>query len=215
MRIYAQTPMRRTGQLIGDLFLLAWCALWITIAVFIHGLISALAGLGRTLEEAGTNLTGSMNEVSDNVGDVPVAGDALQAPFDLAGTVGDAIRDAGVSQQEVVATLAFWLALVIAFLPIAWAALNRLPARFRWIKEADAAAVMIEDVELFAMRALINRPLTELARVSPTPASDVRMGDATTIRDLARLELASLGLRPPSEPAAAAPATEPPAATSG
>ena len=200
MRLYAQTPLHRTRQQLGDLTLLAWCIAWILIARFLHGLISDLAGPGRLLEDAGSGLTSSMNEVSAAVGDVPVAGDALQAPFDLVGGVGDGLREAGQTQQDVVATLAFWLALVIAVLPIGWAAFRWLPTRVRWIREAAAARRMIYDVELFALRALIHRPLRELASVGPAPAAALRSGDSTQILALAQLELAALGLRPPVPP---------------
>ncbi len=200
MRLYAQTPLHRVRQQLGDLTLLAWCIAWILIASFLHGLVSALAGPGRLLEDAGRGLTDSMNEVSAVVGDVPVAGDALQAPFDLAGGVGDGLREAGQTQQDVVATLAFWLALVIAVLPIGWAAFRWLPTRVRWIREAAAARRMIYDVELFALRALINRPLRELASVGPAPAAALWSGDNAQILALAQLELAALGLRPPVPP---------------
>jgi len=200
MRLYAQTPLHRTRQQLGDLTLLAWCIAWILIARFLHGLISDLAGPGRLLEDAGSGLTSSMNEVSAAVGDVPVAGDALQAPFDLVGGVGDGLREAGQTQQDVVTTLAFWLALVIAVLPIGWALLRRLPVRVRWMREAAAAQRMIDDVELFALRALNNRSLSELASVGPAPAAALRSGDNTIILALARLELSALGIRPPVQP---------------
>ena len=200
MRLYAQAPLHRTRQQLGDLTLLAWCIAWILIARFLHGLISDLAGPGRLLEDAGSGLTSSMNEVSAAVGDVPVAGDALQAPFDLVGGVGDGLREAGQTQQDVVTTLAFWLALVIAVLPIGWALLRRLPARVRWMREAAAAQRMIDDVELFALRALNNRSLSELASVGPAPAAALRSGDNTIMLALARLELGALGIRPPVQP---------------
>ncbi len=197
MRMYAQTPMYRARQLVGDLILLAWCIAWVLIAVFLHGLVSELAGPGRLLEDAGRNLTSSMSDVSDAVGDVPVAGDALQEPFDLVGGVGDQLRDAGQSEQDAVAALALGLALVIAVLPILWALFRWLPRRLRWIREAAAARRVIDDVELFALRALTNRSLSELATVGPAPAAAWKSGDQATSLALAELELSALGLRPP------------------
>ncbi|MDQ4038897.1 MAG: hypothetical protein M3313_11260 [Actinomycetota bacterium] len=200
MRIYAQTPLFRARQLFGDLLLLGWCIAWILLAFLLHGLVSELAGPGRLLEDAGRDLTGSMNEVSEAVGEVPVAGDALQAPFDLAGGVGDQMREAGQSEQDAVARLAFWLALLIAVLPIVWAVFRWLPRRLRWIREADAARRVIDDVELFALRALTNRSLGELARLGPGPAAAWRSGDKAILLALAELELSALGLRPPAQP---------------
>jgi len=199
MKIYAQTPMYRARQQVGDLILLAWCIAWVLIAVFLHGLVSELAGPGRLLEDAGRDLTSSMSDVSDAVGDVPVAGDALRAPFDLAGGVGDQMRDAGQSEQDAVATLAFWLALVIAVIPILWALFRWLPRRLRWIREAAAARRVIHDVELFALRALTHRSLSELASLGPEPATAWRSGDKAMSLALADLELSALGLRPPAQ----------------
>ncbi|MDQ3054459.1 MAG: hypothetical protein M3R66_11795, partial [Actinomycetota bacterium] len=59
---------------------------------------------------------------------------------------------------------------------------------------------MIDDVELFALRALNNRSLSELASVGPAPAAALRSGDNTIILALARLELGALGIRPPVQP---------------
>ena len=42
MKIYAQTPMYRARQQVGDLILLAWCIAWVLIAVFLHGLVLSL-----------------------------------------------------------------------------------------------------------------------------------------------------------------------------
>ncbi|MDQ3579901.1 MAG: hypothetical protein M3443_20350, partial [Actinomycetota bacterium] len=64
MRLYAQTPLHRTRQLVGDMILLAWCIAWILIAKFLHDLVSELAGPGRLVEDAGRDLTDSMREVS-------------------------------------------------------------------------------------------------------------------------------------------------------
>ncbi|MBA3524766.1 MAG: hypothetical protein H0T85_09495 [Geodermatophilaceae bacterium] len=195
MRLYAQTPVRRTAQLAGDLALLAWCVGWILVGGFVHGLVGELAGPGRTIENAGRDFEGSMREVSAAVGDVPIAGDALQAPFETARGVGDTLIRAGQQQQDTVASIAFWLALVIALLPIAWALSRWLPRRVRWSREATAAGRLVGDTDLFALRALSRMSLPELARFGPNPAAAWRAGDDQVIRALAAAELSRLGLR--------------------
>lgn len=197
MRLYAQTATRRSSQVLGDLGLVVWCAVWIMVARFVHGLVAALAGPGRSLEAAGQDLASSMQEAAEAAGSVPVAGDALRAPFELARNVGTTLQDAGTSQQEAVATLAFWLAFVLAAIPIAWALVRVVPARLRWVREAAAARVVIDDMELFALRALQRRPLRQLATVGPAPATAWKAGDPTVTTALAALELRSLGLRLP------------------
>lgn len=198
MRLYAQTPVKRSSQVLGDLALLAWSVVWILVARFVHGLVSALAGPGRSLEGAGRDLASSMQDASAAAGDVPVAGDALQAPFDLAAGVGTRLQDAGQSQQDVVASLALWLAVVLAAIPIAWALLRIVPARLRWVREAAAAHGLTGDVELFAVRALQRRSLRELAALGPAPAAAWKAGDPVMTARLAALELRALGLRPPT-----------------
>lgn len=197
MKLYAQTPVRRTSQLFGDLAILGWCVVWLLVGRAVHGLVEQLAGPGRILEGAGRDLSSSMREASSVVGDVPVAGDALQAPFDLAGGVGTSIQNAGLAQQDAVSTLAWWLAIVLAAIPISWALWRWLPARLRWMREATAAQAMIDDVELFAVRALAHRSLRELATLGPAPAAAWKAGDPEATAALARLELAALGLRLP------------------
>jgi len=44
---------------------------------------------------------------------------------------------------------------------------------------------------------LANRPLAQLRRVHPDPATAWRIGDRAVIARLAALELRDLGLRPP------------------
>lgn len=201
MTFYAQTPLRRTRQQLGDLALVVWCLAWLAIARFIHGLVGDLAGPGRSLEGAGRDLTESMRDAGGAVSDVPIAGDALQAPFDLAAEVGTSLQRAGQAQQDAVGTLALWLALVLAAVPIGWALVRWLPGRLRWMREAGAVGRVIDDVDLLALRALSSRSLTELAALGPAPAAAWRAGDARVIEALARLELAALGLRPPTQAA--------------
>lgn len=196
MRIYAQTPARRTWQQLGDAVLLGWCAGWVLVGTLLHGLIGELAGPGRALEGAGRDFSGSMAEVGATVGDVPVAGGALQAPFDSARRAGDALAAAGQAQQDVVARIAWWLAVVITLIPVGWALLRWIPHRARWMREAAAAGRVLDDLDLLALRALSRRSLTRVAAVHPEPGAAWRAGDPGVIAALARLELAELGLRP-------------------
>ena len=52
------------------------------------------------------------------------------------------------------------------------------------------------DLDLFALRALANRPLPRLTEISPDPVEAWRRGDSEVVRALAALELRSIGLRP-------------------
>jgi hypothetical protein len=131
---------------------------------------------------------------------VPVVGGQLQDPFGRLAGVGRTLAEAGVAQQEVVRQLALWLGVVVAAVPVIALLLAWLPRRVTWMREAGAASRLRldgADLELFAIRAVANRPLRELHRVSPDPAGDLRAGEFQALADL---ELRALGLRAPPRP---------------
>jgi hypothetical protein len=96
--------------------------------------------------------------------------------------------------------LALWLGVVVAAVPVIALLLAWLPRRVTWMREAGAASRLRldgADLELFAIRAVANRPLRQLHRVSPDPAGDLRAGEFQALADL---ELRALGLRAPPRP---------------
>jgi hypothetical protein len=95
----------------------------------------------------------------------------------------------------VVHDLALWLGVLVAAVPVAALLVMWLPGRVAWAREAGAASRLRmggADLELFALRAVANRSLRELYRVTNDPAGALRSGDYA---GLAALELRSLGLR--------------------
>jgi hypothetical protein len=74
------------------------------------------------------------------------------------------------------------------------------------VRRAAAGRALIDsaaDLDLFALRALAHQPLHRLAVISDDPAAAWRERDPATVRRLAALELASVGLRPERLPGAA------------
>jgi hypothetical protein len=195
VRLYAETAGLRARQLLGDLAVLAWMAAWVAAGVALYRLVEKLAVPGQRVEQAGSTFAGNVAEIQQTIGRVPVVGDQLQAPFGrLAGT-GQTLADAGVTQQEVVHQLALWLGVAVAAVPVVALLLAWLPGRVSWVREAGAASRLRldgADLELFAIRAVANRPLRQLHRVSPDPAGDLRAGEYEALADL---ELRALGLR--------------------
>jgi hypothetical protein len=124
-----------------------------------------------------------------------VVGGELQGPFGRLAGVGQTLADAGATQQEVVHQLALWLGVLVAAVPIVVLLLTWLPRRVAWAREAGAASRLRlagADLELFALRAVANRPLRQLRRATLDPAGALRAGDYEALADL---ELRSLGLR--------------------
>lgn len=196
--LYAQIPARRSRQIAGDLAVLAWIALWVAFAYWLHGQLLRLAAPGRSLQSAGRGLADSLRAAGDKVGSIPLAGDALKAPLTAGSDAGRTLEHAGVAQQHAVSHLALWLPLLVAAMPIGYVLLRRLGGRLRWIRRANAAArvqASAGDSDLFALRALARQPIAELRRVSVDPAAAWRRGDPAIVRALAGLELRELGLR--------------------
>jgi hypothetical protein len=195
VKLYAETPGLRTRQLVGDLAVLAWTAAWVAAGAALYRLVEKLAVPGERVEQAGSSFAGDIAEIQQKVGRLPVVGGELQDPFGRLAGVGRTLAAAGVTQQEVVHQLALWLGVVVAVVPIVALLLVWLPRRVSWAREAGAASRLRmdgADLQLFAIRAVANRPLRDLHRVTPDPAGDLRAGEYQALADL---ELRALGLR--------------------
>ena len=196
MKLYAETAALRARQLLGDLAVLAWTAAWVAAGVALYRLVEKLAVPGQRVEQAGSNFAADVAEIQDKVGRVPVVGDQLRDPFGRLAGAGRVLAEAGTAQQEVVHQLALWLAVVVAAVPVVALLVMWLPRRVAWVREAGAASRLRRDgadLELFALRAVANRSLRELHRVTPDPAGALRSGNYEALADL---ELRALGLRP-------------------
>ena len=195
MKLYAETAGLRARQLFGDLAVVAWTALWVWAGLTLYRLVEKLAVPGARLEQAGGGFAGDVAEIQQKVGRIPVVGNELQGPFGRLAGVGQTLADAGAAQQAAVHQLALWLGVVVAAVPIVALLLAWLPRRVTWVREAGAASRLRldgADLELFAIRAVANRSLRELHRVTPDPAGALRAGEFAALADL---ELRALGLR--------------------
>jgi hypothetical protein len=196
--MYADLLSVRRRQILGDLFVLGWTIVWIWVGLFLYNLVAFLGIPGELLEDAAQEVAGAFGDVADTVGDAPLLGDALATPFDAAEAAVSGIGDAGRSQQEAAIRLARWVG-VVAALPIALALVLWLPGRLRWIRGSQMASALRDDTALFAMRALANRSVGELAAIDPAPGSAVLRGDDRVIEALAALEMGAMGVGSPSQ----------------
>jgi len=166
----------------------------------VHGAVMLLAEPGEQVNEASAGLADRFREAGSAVDGAPLIGDELRTPFDGAGDAADRLAAAGLDQVDAVETLAFWLGLAIATIPILLALALYVPRRWSFARNAGAGQRFVdasEDLDLFALRALAHQPLHRLARISDDPAGDWRRGERATVVALARLELSEVGLRPP------------------
>jgi hypothetical protein len=201
MRFYADTSVRRSLQMAGDLGAVLWIWFWITIARQVHDATLELATPGRKIDASATDLAERLRDAGRSVAEVPLVGDNVRKPFDGAGGAASGLADAGEQQVAAVGSLAHWLGLAVALIPILLLLWFYLPPRIRFVRRATAGQRYLDsgaDLDLFALRAMSHQPLHVLAGVDADPAGAWRSGDAAVIDRLARLELRSVGLRPPA-----------------
>jgi hypothetical protein len=199
MKLYADLPARRTFQVTGDLVLVAWIVLWAVLGIGVHDATLRLAEPGHRVTAASTDLADRLHQSGQAVGDLPLVGEKAAEPFDQAGQAAEGLADAGRAQVSAVERLANWLGWSVALIPILGALLLYLPPRVRSVRRAAAGRALIDsaaDLDLFALRALAHQPLTRLAAISDDPAAAWREQETETVRRLAALELAAVGLRP-------------------
>ena len=200
MKLYADAPVRRSLQMLADLALVGWVYLWVQASLAVRDATLALAGPGRQISEGGSGLAEQLRDAGRSVGEVPLVGDEVQAPFDRAVEAADRIAAAGDAQVAAVENLAFWLALAVAGIPVLLALAVHLPLRWRFVRRATAGRRFVDsndDLDLFALRAMANQPLHRLARISDDPAGAWRRRDPDVVRRLAVLELRDRGLAAP------------------
>ncbi len=195
MKLYAETPRLQARQALLDLGLLLWCVGWTLVGRGLYRAVEALRISGDAVERAGGSFAETLGDVAGAVGRVPIAGSTLQGPFRDAAGAGTDLAEAGRSGSEAIHDVALWAGWVVALVPIVLLAVWYLRNRYVWVREATAAArirVDADDLQLFALRAVANRPLHELVRATPDPAAALAAGNYEA---LARLELRALGLR--------------------
>jgi hypothetical protein len=200
MKLYADLTGRRTLQMLSDVGVLAWVALWAWVGRAVHDATTRLAAPGYTLQGAGSGFRDQMARAGQSVSDVPLVGDSLAEPFQRAGGAGTSIEQAGKDLVSAVDSLALLLGWVTALVPIVLVVFVWAVLRGRFIRRATAAQRFIDeaaDLDLFALRAMARQPMSRLARVCDDPAGAWRRSDPEMIRALAVLELRDSGLRPP------------------
>jgi hypothetical protein len=200
MRFYADTSVRRTLQIAGDLAVVLWIGLWVVIARKIHDATLGLATPGREMDSSASDLAERLRAAGKTVGGVPLIGDGVRGPFDGAGKAAEGLAGAGRSQVEAVGTLAHWLGIAVVLIPVLMLLWLYLPSRVAFVRRATAGQRFLDaadDLDLFALRAMAHQPLHVLSRLDHDPAGAWRRGDSDVIERLALLELRSVGLRPP------------------
>lgn len=198
MKLYADTPALRLRQQLLDAITLVWVTAWMFLGRGLYGVIDELRVATAEAERAGAGFADRLDAAGRSAGGVPLVGRELSRPFTGAADAGRALESAGAAAGETVHSLALWLGILVALLPIAWVLSRYLPGRLHWIREAGAAARLrldAENLQLLALRAVTTAPLHVLRRATPDPGGAFARGDYDA---LAGIELERLGLRRPT-----------------
>lgn len=198
MKLYAETPELRRRQQLSDVATLCWVTVWLFVGRALYRTIEQLRAATGEAEEAGAGFADRLDAVARSAAGVPLVGGELRRPFTGAADAGRVLESAGAAAGDTVHTLALWLGLLVALLPIAWLLARYVPGRLEWMREAGAAMQLqidADDLELFALRAVANAPLHVLRRAVPDPAAALARGDYAA---LAGIELERLGLTRPA-----------------
>jgi hypothetical protein len=197
MSLYAAQPRRRTAQVVADILFLLWVVGWVWVGLEVHATTSSLGDRGRDLDGAATGLAEGLTGAGDVLENVPVVGEEARAPLDEAADASSQVASAGRDSAESLDRLAFSLGLSIAAIPITVIAVVYVPRRWRFVRESAAGAALRGDdeVDLYALRALLRQPVDVLAGISDDPAGAWRDRDPETLRRLADLERRATGVR--------------------
>ena len=200
MKLYADTPARRTRQLLSDVLMLLWIGLWAYAGRQVHDIVEQLRAPADSITSAGRSVNGALTGAGDQAGQLPLVGDQLKTWLTQAAGSGTTLQEAGTSMADTVDTLARGLGVATALVPILLVLVVWLYVRVRFVRTATQSQRFIdagEDLDLFAFRAMATQPMRALARISDDPAGAWRRQDRDVIRELALLELRDQGLRPP------------------
>lgn len=200
MTFYARPSGRLVRQVLADAFVAVWVVAWWFVGRAADATLRALADPARLAARTASDLKHQLGDAAARAAEVPFVGDRLRGPFEqMSGTVDGLVSSANgqVTGIENFATLAGWVVfaapalLLIAF----W-----LPVRMRFATKAASARNLARQPhgdELLALRALANRPLSELTRAASDPVAAWKSGDPAVLARLADVELAASGVRRP------------------
>lgn len=198
MRWYASTPARRTRQIVADALVLGWVIAWVLVGRWVFDLVMALATPAGPLRSAGTGLESRMTEIAGRVTQIPLVGDELDTPFTGAAGVGTDLVAAGDRLEAAVRTVAQVVGVLTAGTPILLVLLLWAALRVGWMLRVRRMGRQLGDPrtqELLALRALVHQPPRRLQELHEDPVAAWRSGEPATVRALADLELATLGVR--------------------
>lgn len=195
---YATRPGRLLAQLVSDIIVIVWTAVWVMVGSAVYAAVATIAEVGRQVRSGADGVSGSLNSAGESADDIPLIGGALSGPLRAASEAAGEIAGAGQNLDSTATWLAWVLAVAVAATPILAVAMPWLFLRVRFFRRKLTVLTLASThagQELLAMRALANRPLGKLTAIHPDPIGAWRRDDRPAIRGLALLELHAAGVR--------------------
>lgn len=183
-----------------DVAVASWVGVWVLVGLFVHGVVSALVAPTRSLADGAGRAADELERTGEGIRGIPLVGSDAASPLDDAARAVDDISASTSRVADLVEILAVVVGVLVPLAPVLLVVLVWLLVRLRFARRAGAARALLDagaDEQLFALRALANQPLPQLAAVSSDPVGDWRRGDPRVTGELARLELEQLGVRRP------------------
>lgn len=199
LRLYAQTPARRAGQICLDAVVLAWAVVWIWVATLVHRGMITLASAGFQLRDGAGGVASNLGRAGSEVRQAPLIGGTLAAPLGSAGSAAGQVADAGRQFGDRLTGASLVVAVAIAVAGALPVLIPWLTCRWRYARRAGSTAALVRrpgGQRLLALRALTGRPTARLLAVHDDPVTAWDEGDPEVTAALAALELRALGLRP-------------------
>jgi len=194
---YATTPGRLTAQVVSDLLVGLWTALWVFVGLGVHHAVAAIAGVGTQVRDGATGIADNLNSAGDSANRIPLVGDTVSTPLRAASEAALDLAGAGQSLNTTATWLAVLLAIAVAAPPILAVAMPWLFLRIQFFRRKWTVIALAQTPageQLLALRALANRPLRKLTEVNGDPVGAWRREEPTAVRGLAALELRSAGV---------------------
>lgn len=194
---YATTPGRLTAQVVSDLLVGLWIALWVFVGLGVHHAVATIAGVGTQVRDGATGIADNLNSAGDSANRIPLVGDTVSTPLRAASEAALDLAGAGQSLNTTATWLAVLLAIAVAAPPILAVAMPWLFLRIQFFRRKWTVIALAQTPageQLLALRALANRPLRKLTEVDGDPVGAWRREEPAAVRGLAALELRSAGV---------------------
>jgi hypothetical protein len=210
MKFYADSRSRLARRLAVDLLVLVWTVLAVVLGLIVRAQIVRLQAIGTAISDTGQTFNGWIGDFSSAVPGqgLPIIGGALsdylnQLASSLKVHSGDMLISHGHAANDMIASLASYLAIATAVVAILLVTVPYLGFRINGAREMGAGQAFVESARagdrtreaeaLLAFRALATVRFTRIMRVSQDPLGDLNTGNHA---GLASAMMTRMGLDP-------------------